>query len=689
MEHDIIARLYPHNDSKKWASNAIEENPRHAPPLLQPVRDQPNSRRRRSRRERGSTEPPENPSASALNYLPSLVVRFGDAPRTNRGLIFGSNPKCDVVLDYQGVSNVHFSITFDDYNHPIVQDLGSLMGTQVTYNGDGEGARSDFRWIVGGHQIPEEKKNIVVTVPDAVAFQIVVQTHDIRSPAYVGKVARFKQGAATTEGILKDLGLSNPPTRPRTGTHSPGTGEINLKKKLGEGSFGVVLHLWNVSTGEERAMKTPSPRAIQNDQVDHGAWEREAYIMGLVEHPHIVRLIESFFDPQPELHLEYMPCGSLDDHNDISYYETLTIVHQCSSALAYLHGREVPIAHRDIKPANILVESRSTNHISVKLGDFGLSRHGFELITFCGTYLYLAPEVYSDMQGLAGYTAAVDVWSLGVVACQLIYGLPRYREEHRSNGVAWCRKIVEVLQRNVRRRPSALGSMLVNCMVVVSPESRYSASDCYDVLEDMIGKEQGSFHGLEPASYSEYALQKGDTQDLSTVVYQPRSTGAATPSYFVKSLAPPPESPSSSSGMAQQHEESEEPSSSAIRRYHNLREGHELDHFVQDYSADPFNSLYMGSSLASQLGRNNSEDWASQFLNGSSQQNQDRVGDSEIGRGLGPSGSSLPRGGNGGWDAAGGSDTAEGDNVIGAADYEEMAGAALLLQLIGQGSGAP
>lgn len=397
-----------------------------------------------------------------------------------------------------------------------------------------------------------------------------------------------------------------------------------------------------------------------------------------------MRLIESFFDPQPELHLEYMPYGSLDHHNDISYHETLTIIHQCSSALAYLHGQEVPIAHRDIKPANILIESRSTNHISVKLGDFGLSRHGFELITFCGTYLYLAPEVYSDMQGLGGYTAAVDVWSLGVVACQLIYGLPRHREEHRSNGVAWCRKIVEVLRRGVRRRPSALGSMLMNCMVVVSPDSRHSASDCYDVLEDMIGNEQGPFDGLEPASYSESALQNGDAEDLSTEVYQPRSTGVATRSDFVRSRAPAPGSLSSSSGMAQQYEDSEEPSSSAIRRYQNLQEGHELDHFMQDYSADPLHPLYVGSSLASQLGENNSQDWASQCSNGSSQQSQVRAGGSEIGEDLGPSESSLPRGGSGDRDVAGGS-----DNVVDAADDEEMAGVELLLQLIGQGSRAP
>lgn len=287
MEHDVIAYLYPHNDSRKRAFKAIEANSRYAPPLLQPTEDRPARHRSRDHRDRESTEPPDNPGASALDYLPSLAIRFGDAPRTERGLIFGSNPRCDVVVRARGVSNFHFSLTFDDYNRPVIEDLGSFMGTQVTYNGDGEGVRSGFRWIVGGEDTPHQKERIIITVPDVVAFQIVVKRHELKSPAYIGAVTQFKQGAATTEDLVEDLGLSNPPTRPRTGTHSPGTGEINLRKTLGEGSFGVVIHLWNVSTGEERAMKTPSPRAIQNGKVDRDAWEREAYVMGLVEHVRI------------------------------------------------------------------------------------------------------------------------------------------------------------------------------------------------------------------------------------------------------------------------------------------------------------------------------------------------------------------------------------------------------------------
>lgn len=175
-------------------------------------------------------------------------------------------------------------MTFDEFNRPIIKDLNSLRGTQVTYNGDGKGTRRDFRWIVGGHDTPRGKESIVITVPKTISFQIVVPSHHITSSAYIDKVSRFKQGTATAEDLLDGLGLSNPPTRPRTGAHTPGTGEIHLGKKLGEGSYGVVTHLWNVSTGDECVVKAPTSKAIQKGKVNKEAWHREARIMGQVSH---------------------------------------------------------------------------------------------------------------------------------------------------------------------------------------------------------------------------------------------------------------------------------------------------------------------------------------------------------------------------------------------------------------------
>ncbi|KAM0668066.1 hypothetical protein ACQRIU_001628 [Beauveria bassiana] len=226
------------------------------------------------------------------------------------------------------------------------------------------------------------------------------------SPAYISAVKSFKRGMTTSEALLAELGLSQPPTRD---TKTPGEGAIHLRKYLGEGSFGVVTRLWNVSTGEIRVVKAPHPKAIRKRQVDYDAWEEEASIMKLVSHQHIVKLIESFSIPQPEIHLEYMRCGSLEAQKNITYNETFTIISQ----YAFENG------------------------IFVKLGDFGLARKGFELSTLCGTYKYLAPEIHSDKQLRArreetsGYTVAVDIWSLGVVAYELLYGLPSFKRRKR------------------------------------------------------------------------------------------------------------------------------------------------------------------------------------------------------------------------------------------------------------------
>ncbi|KAK1657740.1 kinase-like domain-containing protein [Colletotrichum godetiae] len=606
---------------------------------------------------RESTEPLQDPGLSALDYLPRLLIGFSDIPRTDKGLIFGSNKNCDIQLPFPGVSNIHFSLTFDEFNRPIIKDLNSLRGTQITYTGKGRASGG----ISNG------------------SLAIVTQPHDIQSPEYIDGVRRFRQGTAATEDLLEDLGLSYPPTR---GAQTPGTGDISLRKTLGEGAFGVVTHLWNVSTGEERV-------AIQNGQFNPGTWKREAYIMSLVSHERIVKLIESFSTPHYELHIEYMPYGSLEDHDDISYDETLMIVHQCSSALAYLHDFETPIAHRDIKPANILVESRSEYSISVKLGDFGLSRHSSELMTFCGTYLYLAPEVYSDMRSQASYTVAVDIWSLGVVGCRLVYGLPHYKDEYKKNRVAWCEKIVKAMQRKVDRQPTALGSILVECMVVLSPDTRSSAGYCCSALENLLQPEQGFSQQLASSTYSReedqetlrYASLNDDAGNLSTIICQPRPTRAVTPSLFIRSRAPPPESLLLSK-VNPHYGESEVPLSSAIRHYNSWQAGHEMTRFVEDYSVDPLNSLYVGSSLASHLVEDNPEEWASDFLGGSSQQNQGWAGGLETAT---VSESRIPRGGSGGWRVASGPEPVEEGNAIDAEDYDERANAALMLQALGQG----
>ena len=99
---------------------------------------------------------------------------------------------------------------------------------------------------------------------------------------------------------------------------------------------------------------------------------------------------------------------------------------QLLSALTYLHTREPPIAHWDIKPENILCFVANDGKVTVKFADFGLTKHASHLKTMCGTYMWLPPEIYAKVHDLSAdrYTAAVDIWSLGLIFAARECGLP-------------------------------------------------------------------------------------------------------------------------------------------------------------------------------------------------------------------------------------------------------------------------
>ncbi len=169
----------------------------------------------------------------------------------------------------------------------------------------------------------------------------------------------------------------------------------------------------------------------------------------------------------------------------------MTILWQGLSALVDLHGREEPIVHRDIKPGNILIHSQNPLHI--KLTDFGLSRVSSDLTTFCGTAKYLAPEVYTKKS----YTPVVDIWSLGVVVFGYAYGLPN---DMGYTGRRWCERIIEEVN---DWESEDLIDLLSTTMLVLEPELRYSAQDCYREVSRLPVTSQGRCITPTPTSYVE------------------------------------------------------------------------------------------------------------------------------------------------------------------------------------------
>lgn len=96
-------------------------------------------------------------------------------------------------------------------------------------------------------------------------------------------------------------------------------------------------------------------------------------------------------------------------------------------ALAYLHSRH--IIHRDIKSDNLLLSRNG----DIKLGDFGyaaqLTRERKKRNSKVGTVCWMAPEV---IKGKDMYTEKVDVWSLGIMILEFVFGEPPHLNQPQS-----------------------------------------------------------------------------------------------------------------------------------------------------------------------------------------------------------------------------------------------------------------
>lgn len=260
-------------------------------------------------------------------------------------------------------------------------------------------------------------------------------------------------------------------------------------RKVGQGASGHVYVAKTLATGKKVAIKEmdlsnqPRKELIVN----------EILVMKESQHPNIVNFLESYLVRNNELWvvMEYMEGGALTDiieNNSLEEDQISSISLETCKGLCHLHSQS--IIHRDIKSDNVLLDAQG----KVKITDFGfcakLTDQKSKRATMVGTPYWMAPEVVKQKE----YGAKVDIWSLGIMAIEMIENEPPYLDEEplkalyliATNGTPTLKK-PEALSRELK-------SFLSVCLCV-DVRSRATAAE---LLENDFLKKACSPSGLAP-----------------------------------------------------------------------------------------------------------------------------------------------------------------------------------------------
>ncbi len=251
---------------------------------------------------------------------------------------------------------------------------------------------------------------------------------------------------------------------------------FRIIREIGQGANSVVYEAEQLDPLRQVAIKVLSLTSGAADAADR--FKLEGHIGARLEHPLIARLYQtgvtqSGFLERPYIAMEFVrgqPLTSTIYDPALAFEVRREVLRSIFHAIQFAH--EQGVIHRDIKPSNVMVEFDAdlTSVISVKMVDFGIAKLIDDTSVpvsirtldaqLLGTIRYMSPERLSGRCN--GGTVASDVYSLGVLASELLTG-----SAHKGDRAGAGTKTDFSLSEHVRH--------VLERMVADDPEDRYGS----------------------------------------------------------------------------------------------------------------------------------------------------------------------------------------------------------------------
>ncbi len=217
-------------------------------------------------------------------------------------------------------------------------------------------------------------------------------------------------------------------------------GRYLLLERIGSGGEGQVYLATDREDGRMVAVKMisklsgpPQSESGLLDLADHFRLMRELRAFAAVDHPNVVKLLDSgVHKGVPFLVMERLSGSDLRKEivsaGPMGWDAAKPLILQMCDAIGALH--EKGIIHRDIKPSNLFLADGPGGRI-LKLIDLDLvkfvgpaaGRDADDSDEVVGTPAYMAPEM---LDGMAGCDTRLDIYSLGATIYEMLAGVPPY-----------------------------------------------------------------------------------------------------------------------------------------------------------------------------------------------------------------------------------------------------------------------